>query len=154
MIISDLWPFTYNPVKSGICGLLAICSLLPVVESQGGRTGRADSSGGGLPGLAVERMEAVTIRISRCTGSLPYCDAQVYAVSPPGAVKAKEEATPLPLKDKAMALTRSYFNSTMFGLAVLLGHSNNVLDFHHPGAALRTFGCIKVHTHSSIFSRL
>jgi hypothetical protein len=81
-------------------------------------------------------------------------DAQVYAVSPPGAVKAKEEATPLPLKDKAMAITRSYFNSTMLGLAVLLGHSNNVLDFHHPGAALRTFGGIKVHTHSSIFSRL
>ena len=103
---------------------------------------------------AVSGQELPTFSGSRCSVSLPYYDAHLYAVSPPLDVNTKEEATPLPLKDKAMAITRSYFNSTMLGLAVLFGHPYNVLDFHHPRAALRTFGGIKVHTHSSIFPRL
>lgn len=54
-------------------------SLLPVVEYQGRMTCWADSVDGGLPGLAVERLEAVTIGISRCTGPLPYSDATLYS---------------------------------------------------------------------------
>ena len=71
------WPFIEYPAKSGIYGLLAICSLLPVVKSLGKWIGRA--SGGGR--LAVERLGTLTITSSRCTGILPYPDATLLSLT-------------------------------------------------------------------------
>ena len=71
------WPFIEYPAKSGIYGLFAICSLLPVVKSLGKRICRA--SGGGR--LAMECLEAVTIGSSRCIGTLPYPDATLLSLT-------------------------------------------------------------------------
>lgn len=100
--------FADYPAKRSIYGLLV---YYPAVENQGEKAYPADSSSGGLPGLAVERLGAVTTGSSRCTGSLPYPDATLYSptlLDWKSRLLKKEEATALSLKDKAMALTRSY----------------------------------------------